>query len=177
MTDEFTPVSSIADRNTFLCIWNYYVSKRNMLAKQKADKAKITEIDNYLNQLNNRDKEIKRDNAIKRHAEKKRIKTEEQNKITKMIETVTKQLEEHAHKKEGINREMQVLEKEIKEKQALMAEYARQIGLTILQEKYNELRIEFNKKPITSCRHLDLDYEGCLHKCTLCGKVGETHDF
>ena len=120
MTDEFIPVSDITDRDELITIWNYYVSKKKLLVNQNAKKDKIKEIKDYLIQLDNRDKEIKRYNAKKRYAEQKKFKKEAEIREKQMIETVKKELEEDKQKKEEIKHEMQELEKEMPNKTVLI---------------------------------------------------------
>ena len=173
---EFMPVANIADRDAFVPILNYYTSKRNLLVTQKAEQNAINEINNYISQLDTRNKEIKRDDAKKRNAKETRLRQECEIRRQQMIETVKQELDEDKQKKEVIQRELQEVENEVKHKQALMDEYARQIGLPNLQEKQHKLREELDKRPITSCTHPETVYHGYtnhtkLCRCTLCGHV------
>ena len=140
-----------------------------------AEQHRIDEIKDYIRQL---DIQIKSDNAKKRAAKEKKCREEIENRILHEIETVKKELEEDKKKKEVIKRDLQEVDNEVKQKQALMDEYARQIGFTNIQEKQYKLRVELNNPPITSCIHRENLYHSCegyryMRKCVLCGLVYE----
>jgi len=129
MSNEFKPTSEILDRPELTAIWNYWVSKYNLLNRQKLTKGKTQEmrtINDYLNELKIRDKELiseNRSNAAKKRADQKRRAEEEALRQKLEEEQVNRQkklvfdAEFPAFNKEcsDINAEIDSLQKQIQE--------------------------------------------------------------
>jgi len=146
---KFQDVNTIQTRNELTDIWNYWVSKKQLI-KSTQEKEKIAY---YLDELTKRDKEIikeNRSNAAKMRAAKKEA---EEREYQEFLVQIAEDVKKHNENKVQISLQIDNINKEINACEKKMAKYAKKIGLTELNEQLLNLKKELNKPIKTCCKH------------------------
>jgi hypothetical protein len=161
--EEFKDVTTIQSRNELTTIWNYWVSKRNLLKTQiltRDTKKQIDEINIYLGELNQHDKKLISKNryvASKKYADKKAAEKQQQEQeeieYKESLRNVAQELARHQQNKSEIRAQIKTTKNQITFLEEEMAKYADEIGLTALKVQLNHLEKTLSEPIKTSCNH------------------------
>jgi len=158
--EQFQDVNTIKTRNELTDIWNYWVARKNLVKSKITYEQEKHEITNYLQELQDRDKELikqNRSNAAKARAAKKEAerlaKEAEEREYQESLIQIAEDVRIHNENKARITSEIDDVYVQIKICEIKMQKYADEIGLTALKEQLNNLQKELKKPIKTCCKH------------------------
>ena len=158
--EQFQDVNTIKTRNELTDIWNYWVARKNLVKSKITYEQEKHEITNYLQELQDRDKELirqNRSNAAKARAAKKEAerlaKEAEEREYQESLIQIAEDIRIHNENKARITLEIDDVYVQIKICEIKMQKYADEIGLTALKEQLNNLQKKLKKPIKTCCKH------------------------
>lgn len=180
---EFKEVSTINTREELIDIWNYWMYKMKLLKRSNPEnKEEIREIKSYIDQLSVRDKKLislKRSIAAKERAARK---AEDERKYQESVLIAREQVNADKLRKSKIQEEINNKNEQIKLLEIQLANYAKEIGLTLLKKQVDNLNKKLSKTIKPPCQHRNkscgsLVYTGSFphrnYNCHDCGHSWE----